>query len=254
MLPTHSTLRWNVLCLPKHGNAEDEYEDAWAADPARGRFAVADGASETSFAGRWAQLLTDGYLEAARSSAVEEWLPAPRRRWAAEVMGLELPWYAEMKREQGAFATFLGVQVRRPSADRPARWRAVAVGDSCLIRAEKRTIPIVSVGSIGGLRQPAAADRLARRAGDRTRVRVGALLPGDLLLLLTDALAQWFLQAQEQGGRPAEAIETLLSADRPDEAFAEWVEEQRGRGDLRNDDVTLLAVESTARAEKEDVP
>ena len=33
-------LRWNVLFLPKRGNSEDEYEDAWAVDPALGRFAV----------------------------------------------------------------------------------------------------------------------------------------------------------------------------------------------------------------------
>ncbi len=65
-------------------------------------------------------------------------MPGPRRRWAAEVMGLELPWYAEAKREQGAFATFLGVQVRRPSPGRPAMtWRAVAVGDSCLLRLRR---------------------------------------------------------------------------------------------------------------------
>ena len=137
MLPADSTPRWGVLCLPKRGNTEDEYEDAWAVDPARGRFAVADGASETSFAGRWAQLLTEAFLAADDPRAVVEWLAAPRRLWAAEVMGLELPWYAEMKREQGAFATFLGVQVRLPAPKRPGKWRAVAVGDSCVIRVRK---------------------------------------------------------------------------------------------------------------------
>ena len=43
-------LRWRALSLPKQGHATDEYEDAWAADPAAGRFAVADGASESVFA------------------------------------------------------------------------------------------------------------------------------------------------------------------------------------------------------------
>src|SRR4051812_43359187 len=133
-MPRTDLPRWTVLCLPKQGNTEEEYEDAWAADPSRGRFAVADGASETSFAGRWAQLLTEGFLGAERPLDVPEWLAGPRRRWAAEVMGLELPWYAEMKREEGAFATLLGVGVRRPRPGRPGRWRAVAVGDSCVVR------------------------------------------------------------------------------------------------------------------------
>src|SRR5947209_19228121 len=109
MPPADLSPRWWVLFVPKHGNAEDEYEDAWAADPGRGRFAVADGASETSFAGRWAQLLTEAVLAAPRPPELARWLPRARRRWSSEVMGLELPWYAEMKREQGAFATLLGV-------------------------------------------------------------------------------------------------------------------------------------------------
>src|SRR5450755_2276592 len=138
MLPTDTALRWSVLCLPKQGHTEDEYEDAWAADPARGRFAVADGASETSFAGRWAQLLTEDFLAAAKPPMLAEWAGESRRRWASEVMGLELPWYAEMKREQGAFATLLGVGVRPPTPDKPGKWLAVAVGDSCVIQVRGR--------------------------------------------------------------------------------------------------------------------
>ena len=237
-------LRWQVLFAPKRGHTEEEYEDAWAADPWRRRFAVADGASETSFAGRWAQLLTEGYLGAARPSAVAEWLPAARRQWAAEVMGLELPWYAEMKREQGAFATFLGVRLRRPSAGRPAKWRAVAVGDSCLIRVRRnghiRSFPLHESTDFGN--QPRL---IGSRGGAAVEpaTATGTLPPGDRLLLVTDALAQWFLQSHERGGRPAEAVAEVLTAERPDEAFAVWIEERRDRDGLRNDDVTLLTVE-----------
>ena len=46
---------------------------------------------------------------------------------------MELPWYAEIKREQGAFATLLGLGVRAPTGQRRGGWRAVAVGDSCLM-------------------------------------------------------------------------------------------------------------------------
>ena len=53
--------------LPKEGSREDEYEDAFApaqaADDAPSEFlcAVADGATETSFSGLWAQLLVEAY-------------------------------------------------------------------------------------------------------------------------------------------------------------------------------------------------
>jgi len=43
--------RWRALGLPKRGHSAEEYEDAFAGDPKVGRFAVADGASESSFAG-----------------------------------------------------------------------------------------------------------------------------------------------------------------------------------------------------------
>lgn len=242
-MPLSDPPRWSVLCAPKKGNSEDEYEDAWAIDPERGRYAVADGATESSFAGRWAQLVTGAFLRAPRPQDLAEWLAEPRRRWAAEVMGLELPWYAEMKREQGAFATFLGLGVLRPTAERAGKWRAVAVGDSCLIRVRRdgkiRSFPMRKssdfgnqprlIGSRGG--PPPAPDHAA-----------GSLGPGDRLLLLTDALAQWFLHAHENGGRPWKDVASVLSAKEPDEAFAGWIEKLRQGDGMRNDDVTMLTV------------
>ncbi len=245
--------RWNVLFQPKRGDTEDEYEDAWAADPARGRFAVDDGASETAFAGRWAQLLTEEFLEAKRPLDLTAWLEQPRQRWADEMMSLELPWYAEMKRELGGFAAFLGVRLHGPSADRPASWRAVAVGDSCLIRVRQdgriRSFPMRKASDFGN--QP----RLIGSRGHpeiETAYAHGVLSPGDRLLLLTDALAQWHLQCQEQGGRAGDDVAAVLSADQPDAAFASWIEEQRDRGELRNDDVTLLAIDLSAIVEASD--
>ena len=202
-MPAADPPRWCVLCAPKRGNSEDEYEDAWAVDPARGRFAVADGASESSFAGRWAQLLTEAFLSAPRLQDLPAWLVEPRRRWSAEVMGLELPWYAEMKREQGAFATLLGLGVRRPTADRPGKWRAVAVGDSCLIRVRPdgaiRSFPIRKSADFGN--QPRL---IGSRSGPAPKPdhASGPLRSGDRLFLLTDALAQWFLHGP-RAGRPA---------------------------------------------------
>ncbi|MGH7226717.1 MAG: hypothetical protein ACRELF_26170, partial [Gemmataceae bacterium] len=57
-------LRWHAFHVHKRGNAPDEYEDAFAGDTAKARFAIADGASESSFAAMWAQLLTEGFITA----------------------------------------------------------------------------------------------------------------------------------------------------------------------------------------------
>ncbi len=262
MHPADSPLHWQALRLPKQGHTEAEYEDAWVADPARGRFAVADGASESAFAGLWAGLLTEGFRTAAQPRRLPSWLGAARRAWSAAVSGLELPWYAEIKRDEGAFATFLGLSVRRSSPPRPGtprrgvggeggaarglsfRWGAVAVGDSCLVRVRKdgqlRAFPLRRSVDFGNqpalLRSRGIVDPAPRRCS-------GSLRRGDRLFLMTDALAQWFLNRHESGERPWEALTVLLSAPSPEADFAAWVEEQRHIGALRDDDVTLLSLQ-----------
>jgi hypothetical protein len=59
---------------------------------------------------------------------------------------------------------------------------------------------------------------------------------------MTDALAQWFLRGTEGGGKPWERLESILQAPQPEAAFASCVEELRNSQQLRNDDVTLVAV------------
>jgi hypothetical protein len=239
------SLRWHALALPRHGNAADEYEDAFAAAPAAGRFAVADGASESSFAAPWARLLVESFAAAPPRRGDEAgWLAPLSRDWADEVGRAPLPWYAEVKRDQGAFATFLGLVFGPPRRDRAGRWRAVAVGDSCLFRVRQdrllRPFPVSRSADFGnrpdliGSRSPAAA----RWRGARGRWR-----PGDRFLLMTDALARWFLAGTEAGARPWEALARLPTGPGAEAAFAGWVGDLRRDGALRNDDVTLICID-----------
>jgi protein phosphatase 2C-like protein len=238
-----SPLPWHALRTPKRGHTEAEYEDAWAANARAGRFAVADGASESSYAGLWANLLAETFVAARRPLDGLDWLDDPRRRWSAAVDGRELAWYAEIKRTQGAFATLLGVAVRPAAPGRPGRWQALAIGDSCLVRVRDggtpRAFPLSKAADfsnqpalLGSRPGPAPAPVLSR----------GACRPGDRLFLMTDALAQWFLLRSESNRRPWEDLARLLADPKPGGAFAAWVAEHRDGGDLRNDDVTLLAI------------
>jgi hypothetical protein len=119
--------------VPKRGHRPEENEDAAAGDGGRGRFAVADGATESAFAGDWSRLLAEAFV---RDSVLErgwpDWLPPVRQQWLETVGGRDLPWYLEEKFKQGAFATFLGVEVVRAASGEGWEWRAVAIGDCCL--------------------------------------------------------------------------------------------------------------------------
>jgi hypothetical protein len=246
MSPAETSLRFQGLHAPKHGNTEQEYEDAWSADPAAGRFAVADGATESSFAGLWAKLLVEGFVASSHSPNFAEWLGAQRDRWTEAVMSLDLPWFAEMKRDQGAFATFLGLNLRLPTAERPGLWQAEAVGDSCLVRIRNGqhllAFPLTTAAEFSN--RPHLIGSREREAPKSQRTS-GSLLVGDRILLMTDALAEWFLRTRERRGRPWEMIADVLSADRPQEAFASCIEGLRN-GALRNDDVTLVAIDITS--------
>jgi serine/threonine protein phosphatase PrpC len=234
-------LPWRIFRTSKRGHTEAECEDAWAFNPRAGRFAIADGASESSYSGLWAKLLAETFVAANRPWGGFDWLDGPRLLWSAEVDGQQLEWYGEMKREQGAYSTLLGLGLQQPTGDHAGRWQALAVGDSCLIRVRNgdRAFPLTKAVDFNN--QP---QLLGSRPGPSPELAIarGTSEPGDRLLLMTDALAHWFLLDCEKKGRPWMDVERLLTERQAEGAFAVWVDKLRDRGELRNDDVTLLVV------------
>src|SRR2546428_8787966 len=126
-----------VFCCLKLGNSPEEYEDAWAHRQTRTLVgicvAVADGATESSFAKLWAVLLAESYVrsELAGAEFLARLKPA-RRLWRRRLAGRPLPWFASEKAEQGAFAAFLGVEIDAHKS----RWTAPAVCDCCLMHVD----------------------------------------------------------------------------------------------------------------------
>jgi hypothetical protein len=243
-----SCLRWQSLRLCKRGNSEVEYEDAAAGNPDNGRFAISDGASEASFAGSWARGLVDAFVTTPSKPWQDfAWLAEVRQRWAKDVDQLTLPWYAETKRDEGAYATLLGLVVRQPVPEKAGTWRAVAVGDSCLFHTRGgrflTSFPLTSSAEfannpplIGSRPGPQDARRRCEHGHGHWQLN-------DRFLLMTDALAQWFLRQTETEGRPLALIEELLAGTAPQQVFTDWINTRRDREGLRNDDVTLLVVD-----------
>jgi hypothetical protein len=160
-----------------------------------------------------------------------------------------MSWYAEMKWHEGAFATFLGVVVES------GRWRAVAVGDSCLFHIHNRELccsfPVKRscdfccapslIGSRGFVPPPSPVG--GEGLGVRGELQQESdFLEGDRLWLMTDALALWFLHAAELGERPWELLEHLLTSPQAAGSFTEWMRALRAGAQIRNDDVTLMAI------------
>jgi hypothetical protein len=227
---------------PKSGHSASEYEDAYAVEPAALRFAVADGASETSFARQWAELLVDRFVhEPPVPGQLREWVAPMQATWAGANQGKATAWYAEQKARDGAFSSLLGVALQE------GRWSAMAVGDSCLflVRTGKieRAFPLTSAAEFNN--RPLLLSSVARanqQVWNDVRMDEGELKARDQLLLMTDALAQWFLAESEMGRRPWAA----LGRAQTQEAFCAFVDLLRHGGALRNDDTTLVRIEVAA--------
>jgi hypothetical protein len=242
-------MRSRSFWLPRRGNTFAEYEDAFAVDEESGRFAVADGATESCFAGAWARLLVNDFACGADCDAAS-WPGAfalLQEQWTADVHQRIIPWYAEPGVAQGAFATFLGTTLS-PSSDVAWQWQTVAVGDTCILHTRGstllRTFPITRSQDFGSAPKLVGSRMLSEDVGKRRMLWTdGAGLPGDFLWTMTDALAHWCLLEHEIGGNPCVELEWLLTLPNANEQFTSWIERLRDVGRLRNDDVTLLVVQ-----------
>lgn len=238
----------------KAGNRPDECEDAsWISYPYNGgpaRIALGDGASESAFARDWAQILTRAFvyglpdLSDLDSDALAVWLSHGIEAWNRAVPWERIPWHGEAKTRAGALATLLGMTVNQmPNRSGTYPWQAMAVGDCCLfvVRDDALVLsfPLEQAGQFDNA-PPLICSNPANNAGLWPKVRQlnGEFLPGDLILLASDALACWILQQRESGCRP---WETLLSL-RSNEEWSDWVQAQRGQRVMRNDDTTLVAI------------
>ena len=232
------TLR--VFWTPKRGNTSEEYEDAfWPPKPLTinsklSRFAVADGATETSFAGSWAQILTRAYCRDQLSGKkIRKQLPRLRQEWFSSIETHSLPWYAEQKLTDGAFAALLGLTLSN------GEWQATAIGDSCLFQVRGGRVltrfPITNSEDFNNHPHLLSSNSSNWKNELATIVCArGSWEPDDVFYMMTDAMACWFLRSIESGVQPEMVFDCDLE-------FHRWIEDLRESG-MRNDDVTLLRI------------
>ena len=243
--------------LPKAGSSEADYEDAIAIGPAA--VAIADGATESSFARAWADALTAGFAcdpLSARPDLTEllERVGPLQEQWHASIAWDRLPWFAEDKARNGAFAALLTLRFEEPSAvaDREGnahelRWHALAIGDTCLFQIRDDSLHLAFP-----LAESAAFDSTplllssnpARnlQVWDHAQVLNGIFKQGDILLLMTDALAKWFLSEFEMGNKPWHTLTDLTEQTE----FADLTTQLRAAHRLKNDDTSLIRIQDTS--------
>lgn len=233
MPPPAPTVTSRHLVVSKRGeDAESEDAAAVRSDVWPVRAAVADGATESVFAGRWAEMLVEGMVEREPTpQALVEALPDWQSRWQAAVGGRDpsAPWYVQAKVAEGAFATLLGLELQRDG-----RWRSITVGDGGLFQLRDGAVQTVwpTADPDAFTNRPALLPSRSDRPVPAPETTSGDWRLGDTFLLATDAVAAWLLRIG-----PAQARNWTV------DTFRAAVRSARAEGTLRTDDATLLLLE-----------
>ena len=230
-----------IWAVSKGDANADAYEDAAhvRAEAWPVRAAVADGATESAFAGAWAERLACGVVEedATTPEALRRAVPAWQAAWrdAVRERAAGRPWYVEAKAEEGAFATLLGLSLRAGG-----QWRAVGVGDCCLFRVRDEALVRSWPFDAGETftNRPALVPSRPSQTPPTPEAALGEWRAGDTFVLATDAVAAWLLNSEAPVG-PA----TVGAWN--EEQFRRAVEQGRTENTLRNDDATLLVAHVT---------
>jgi protein phosphatase 2C-like protein len=240
---------------PKFGNQDSEYEDAFYP---RGQiigqedklfsFAVADGATETSFSGIWAKQLVRAFCRGMSDTrAISKGMGSLREHWHKIVSRRPLPWYAEEKIRSGAFAAIAGLVLEDGAqAKGQGSWKAIAIGDSCVFHVRNKKVltcfPVKKSEDFTNSPQLLSSNNPVDD-GDKARLLKisGGWLEGDTFYLMTDAIACWFMKQIEANFVPARELADLTDGD--SNPFRLWLKDLRDHQSVRNDDVTILRIE-----------
>ncbi len=242
-------LQTRQLLLPKLGHDALECEDAIATDIERYRFAVADGATEAFDARNWANRLAQRWVKIESTLTAEEfrkWVAAEGRELHDSWNGLSLSWYSEEKARTGSFAAFVGVELDLKTGS--PSWQAIALGDACLLHCRQgallKGLPLSHSESFNNGPVLVASDcSLHESIMQSVVIDSGSCENGDVLLLLSDGVAAWYLQRLERND--LEPDELICSKD--DEELSRFFDEERLAGRIRNDDLALIRIEITQR-------
>lgn len=221
--------------VPKYSDARNE--DATAFSRKAEVFAIADGASESYAGADWSRILVENSIESRRVQ-LGRLLKASITTYRQAVEPDGASWSRQAAFERGSFSTLLHV------ARRQDKIAVTALGDSLAV-----------AGCIGGdwesmpYQDPEEFDQRPLLISDRMELNSVVtspqhlrqrrtrwpMLPGLVVLLMTDALGRWSLDK----GLGRDAIHRLVEITSAGE-LEEFVVEQRAIGDLRRDDTTLM--------------
>lgn len=228
----------------KLGNSESEYEDAFAFNIRRKRFAMADGASESVFSGIWAKALVHSFINSKTrisdaNALAEHMLTEARQTWYEQIDWDGLKLFVKNKAVKGSFSTFLGIELLKGTST--YKYKAVAFGDTCFLTIRNGRIASMPIekASDFNITPKLFWSGYGSPFEKEYKWKIPQLLEfsgeiefGDSLIMATDALSKWILENNYN------SWEILTKVEDPAMLFNSLLQHRM----IRNDDITLAVL------------
>ena len=256
----HRLKQPTIFSTHKQAETPDDCQDACAFNPINYRYAIADGATQSLFGAVWSRLLVDSFCrQPVNNSLLEQseynvWLQPLQEEWLSVIQPLiqeakpavQLGLRKQLADKRAAAATFIGIQVQ-PARDH-FTWQALVLGDSCLFHIHGNDVTVEPLTSADQFdNYPEAFFSIGPAYTKQPQVLNGTVHQDDVLILATDALAEWILKWFELN--PKQGIQRLLKLQQlPNqhafEAFVDWARDHP-EIPMKNDDVTYMVLALT---------
>ncbi|TDY11947.1 hypothetical protein [Meridianimaribacter flavus] len=219
--------------------------DRYAYNKSQNKFAISDGVSKSFFPKIWADVLVKKWVDSKEFDEAQFILDC-QQDWLNQVTEVvnkpDAKWFTKnaFNRKESGLATFVGLRFFKKKTD--WFWKANALGDSflffvpnkfkdfskeCIVLSSKQE-PIVFDNF------PDYLNSLGKNHKGEKQLKENPLITGSFYLM-TDALAEWFLNEKE------DAL-NKISLWQNQKDFERFVNEERHNEKLGNDDSAILII------------
>lgn len=230
----------------KRGETDEDIQDSIAFDLSRGRYAISDGVTQSFLPQLWSALLVNQYISTSEdklyvSDGLLNGFKKAREQYLLSLDEDDRFIQDLVEREfKYAAATFAGIQVDSHNIF----WQVI--GDSCIF-----IIPIngpikcisgnsSSIDSEGHIQMSFNnhPDYIVSDGTIKGSILEGidSLDSGGWIVLMTDAISDWFIKEYNHGNNPLERLLALKN----NTDFEELVEKEYQLGTMKSDDVSVI--------------
>ncbi|MFV0224874.1 hypothetical protein OBJ96_07170 [Empedobacter falsenii] len=225
--------------------------DNYAVNTEHHKFSISDGVSKSFFPKIWSDILVNKYVNQKDWKDNNEFIVESQKEWQSKIDEIvnqsETKWFtkSQYNRKDPALATFVGLQF----LESEQKWIAQALGDSFLFFIPKDSNKIEI--QLSSKAEPVVFDNFPDYFSSisihpqkgKVKIKERPMVEGTFYLM-TDALAEWFLQNREQAKQILDNIKTQ-------EQYLETIKNERNTNRLNDDDSAVLIIDISDDNKKE---